>query len=92
MKILLALTACWFPSFIVVSLFQCVPVRYTWDGWDGTVEGHCNNLVAQVWAIAIINIVLDILTITLPIHEIWKLHMSIRKKFQVFAVFSIGIL
>lgn len=39
-----------------------------------------------------INIGLDVWIIILPIHEVWKLNMSVRWKLQAMTMFAVGIL
>jgi hypothetical protein len=41
--------------------------RQAWHYWDGEHEGRCNNINAQSWAAAAINIVLDVATISLSL-------------------------
>ena len=37
-----------------------------WHHWDGEHPGRCNNVNAQSWASAAINIVLDVIVVVLP--------------------------
>lgn len=38
-----------------------------WHGWDKEHEGRCNNINAQSWAAAGINIALDVAVVSLPL-------------------------
>lgn len=61
-----------------------------WTHWDGEHVGSCNNINAQGWASAALNVVLDFLTIGLPIPMIWSMSLNKRKKFLVLLMFCVG--
>jgi hypothetical protein len=52
-------TALWGFTFVMATIFQCKPISYFWDQWDGLHEGHCVRSDAIAWANAAINIALD---------------------------------
>ncbi|KAF2646010.1 hypothetical protein P280DRAFT_386971, partial [Massarina eburnea CBS 473.64] len=68
----------------------CTPVSFAWEGWDGEHKGHCVNNNNLAFSHAGISIVLDFASLTLPVTQIWDLHMSIRKKIGVIMMFSVG--
>ncbi|KAJ4313584.1 hypothetical protein N0V84_009341 [Fusarium piperis] len=47
-------------SFLAVDIFQCTPVSYAWTRWDGEHQGSCIAYLPATYAVAIINIVLDV--------------------------------
>ncbi|EME43990.1 hypothetical protein DOTSEDRAFT_71707 [Dothistroma septosporum NZE10] len=78
-------------AFVLVSVFQCTPVSLAWTRWDGEYgEGHCSNINAQGWTSALFNVILDILTLSLPLPLLWKFQLNKRKKFLVMLMFSLG--
>lgn len=77
-------------AFLLVSVFQCKPLSLAWTRWDGQHEGTCNNINAQVWAAASINVLLDMVMVVLPLPVIWRLEINRRKKALVMLMFSIG--
>ncbi|CZR54682.1 related to integral membrane protein PTH11 [Phialocephala subalpina] len=77
-------------SFVFATVFQCSPVSYAWTRWDGEHIGSCNNINLQSWLSAIFNIVLDIMTISLPLPKLYRLHMSWKKKGMLMLMFSLG--
>lgn len=79
-------------AFLLVSVFQCRPINYAWLRWDGEHQGSCNNINAQGWTSAAINVVLDFVIIGLPIPMVAKLNMNRRKKFLVMLMFSLGLI
>lgn len=78
--------------FVLISVFQCRPLPGAWLHWDG--EGHykCNDINAQGWASAIINMILDIVVMALPLRQLYKLNLSKTKKAYVMCMFGLGIL
>ncbi|KAH7112486.1 hypothetical protein B0J11DRAFT_185921 [Dendryphion nanum] len=77
-------------AFVVACLFNCSPVSYIWTNWDGEHSGTCFNFHVFAWAHAVINIVLDIVIIGIPIPELLKLSLSVKKKVYIIMMFSIG--
>lgn len=77
-------------AFIIVSAFQCWPISYAWTHWDGEHHGRCNNVNAQGWAAAAINIVLDVVILLLPLRLILKLSLHWKKKLQISIMLSVG--
>lgn len=69
-----------------------MPIDGAWLRWDGTPGFKCNNENAQGWAAAIFNMVGDIVTLILPLSELWSLNLSLRKKISVMAMFLLGVL
>lgn len=79
-------------AFLLVSVFQCIPISFAWTNWDGEHTGTCNDINAQGWTSAALNVILDVVVIVLPMPLISKLQLNNRKKFFVFLMFSIGLL
>ncbi|PVI04707.1 hypothetical protein DM02DRAFT_555946 [Periconia macrospinosa] len=76
--------------FTVTVCVNCLPVTYIWESWDGQHSGKCIDLNAFVWSHAIIDIVFDIFIFAIPIPELIKLNMSLRKRIMIVAMFSVG--
>ncbi|PVH75952.1 hypothetical protein DL98DRAFT_465808 [Cadophora sp. DSE1049] len=77
-------------TFVLLSVFQCIPVHAAWTRWDGTVEARCINVNAIGWASAGINIGFDITILILPLPELASLAMSWQRKIRVLFVFGLG--
>lgn len=78
--------------FTFCSAFQCDPVNFYWNEWDGEHRGQCLDTNAIIWANAGINIVFDLFVILLPVWKIHQMNMSKRNKFQAGLMFLVGIL
>lgn len=90
--VVIGLNAGYLIVFVLISVFQCRPIKGAWLHWDG--EGHysCNNINAQGWSAAAINMVLDLIVMALPLRELYRLNLSLRKKLFVMSMFSLGVL
>lgn len=89
---LLAISIAYGLTSTIVTLFNCLPVSYIWTSWDGQHTGKCINFSIFAWAHAAINIALDIAIIGVPIPELLRLSMNMKKKVYVVAMFSVGAL
>ncbi|KAF4310829.1 hypothetical protein SLS57_009897 [Botryosphaeria dothidea] len=78
-------------AFFFATTFQCWPVSYAWNQWDGLHEGRCNNIHLQGWVAAAVNIALDTIVMILPLKHLANLNMDLKKKLMVMAMFSVGI-
>lgn len=90
--IVIAFSIAYLITFVVLTIFQCTPIDGAWLRWDGTHHYTCRNENAQAWAAAGLNMIGDIATMVLPLPELYKLNLSIRKKIGVMTMFSLGIL
>ncbi|KAK2627136.1 hypothetical protein QTJ16_003102 [Diplocarpon rosae] len=79
-------------SFVVAICTTCRPASYVWNHWDGEHTGKCDNMNALVFANAMINITLDMVTLALPISQIVHLNMCNKKKLTVSLMMSVGII
>jgi hypothetical protein len=88
----IGLNVCYLIVFVLISVFQCRPLPGAWLHWDGEGDYKCNNINAQGWASAIINMILDIIVMALPLRQLYNLNLSARKKAYVMCMFGLGIL
>lgn len=79
-------------AFEAISIFQCWPIPGAWRAWDGTFHAKCRNVNLQGWMSATFSIILDVLTLILPLPSLYKLEMSMKKKIQIMMMFSVGVL
>lgn len=79
-------------TFTMTTIFSCDPVPYFWTKWNGVVLGTCNDVNLQTYVAAAFNIVQDFTILFLPLQELWKLQVSMKKKVQLFIMFSVGLL
>lgn len=90
--VMIGLNVAYFIVFELISIFQCRPIDGAWRAWDGEYQAKCNNINIQGWAAAVFNILLDLGTMILPLGELYKLSMSMKKKIQIMLMFSVGFL
>lgn len=79
-------------GFGLAVVFQCTPIDGAWRSWDGEYQARCVNVNYLGWSGAGVNILLDIMTLLLPLPVLAQLTMSLRKKLQIFAMFTVGFL
>ncbi|KAH8696554.1 integral membrane protein [Talaromyces proteolyticus] len=86
------LTLCYGIAFLFALSFQCSPVSFNWEGWDGEHEGSCVQKNTLVVVAGALNAVFDVWVIALPIPALLRLQASISTKLQIIAMFSVGFL
>ncbi|KAL3445017.1 hypothetical protein BJX65DRAFT_282564 [Aspergillus insuetus] len=91
-KVSCAVTLAYCIAFMFALAFQCSPVSYNWNGWDGEHEGTCVEKNTLVVTAAALNIVLDFWVIALPMPKVLRLQASMTTKLQVIFMFSVGFL
>jgi hypothetical protein len=79
--------------FQCLSIFQCIPISYNWEGWKGDGQRKtCLDMTALTYASASINIAQDIAILVLPIPWLVKLNTTRKKKFNILLMFNMGML
>ncbi|KAF9638831.1 pth11-like integral membrane protein [Lasiodiplodia theobromae] len=79
-----------YPIIIWVTMGNCCsPITYYWNQFHGA-EGHCIDVNTFYLALGIINMVNDVIILTIPIPQILKLQMSTRKKAAVCGIMLLG--
>jgi len=79
-------------AFGFAAVFVCTPVSYAWLQWDGEHTGRCVNNNSLAFAHAGFNVLLDFITLALPVQQIWGLQLSTKKKLGVLTMFGVGTL
>ncbi|KAJ5625835.1 Nucleic acid-binding OB-fold [Penicillium lagena] len=87
---LMGFSTLYFLVFTLGICFNCLPVTYIWTAWTGETHGSCLDFNAFGIACAVINIVLDVVVMALPLHEIIKLNLRPWKKVLVIVMFCTG--
>jgi len=78
--------------FDLATIFQCRPIDFYWEGWDGLHDGTCVSVNRLVWVNAAISIVLDLWMLGLPLSQLRHLHLHWKKKMGVALMFGVGFL
>ncbi|KAG9246904.1 CFEM domain-containing protein [Calycina marina] len=74
--------------FVLIGVFQCKPISFYWKRWNGEHVGSCINLNAFAFSNAAISIVLNVVMLTLPLTQIFGLHMHWKKRAGVAMMFT----
>jgi hypothetical protein len=80
----------WGFTFVLAGIFQCQPIHFFWQHWDGLHEGHCVNINAITNTHAAISIALDIWILGIPLWQLQLLKMHWKKKVGVGLMFGVG--
>ncbi|KAK4144971.1 CFEM domain-containing protein [Dichotomopilus funicola] len=76
--------------FTILTIFECTPMSYFWNQWDGEHEGMCLNVSAIAWSNAAISIALDVWMLAIPLGQIRSLNLHWKKKIGVAMMFIVG--
>jgi hypothetical protein len=80
-------------SFTMTIIFQCTPISFFWSAFDDPPPvGSCININAYAWTVASFNFALDLWLLALPMPELVKLSLPLRKKVVVCFMFAVGSL
>ncbi|BCS21922.1 CFEM domain-containing protein [Aspergillus puulaauensis] len=90
-KLVLAFTTAWGIAMLITKALSCRPLSYFWTRWDGEHEGVCIDHEQLIWAHASINILLDLVIISLPMPTLLSMNLSWRKKLAICVMFAVGI-
>ncbi|KAF6833674.1 hypothetical protein CPLU01_05395 [Colletotrichum plurivorum] len=74
--------------FLLVIIFQCTPISSIWD--RSLADRKCLDVTAIGYAGAVTSIIEDLVILVLPIPELVKLQLNIRKKIALGLMFSLG--
>lgn len=77
-------------SWAFVDSFRCLPTRLTWTGWMGEESGQCINFVVSILINCLVNIFVDSVLILMPVWEVIKLQLPLKKKLAVGLMFTVG--
>jgi hypothetical protein len=78
--------------FVFLAIFQCNPVSFFWEKWDGEHAGHCIDVNSIGWAHAAISIALDLWMLAIPLSQLRGLNLHWKKKVGVAIMFCVGTL
>lgn len=76
--------------FIIVAIFQCQPISYFWQKWDGEHKGQCANINIITCCNAAISIIVDFWMLAVPLAQLKGLNLDWKKKVGVGMMFCVG--
>lgn len=68
-------------------VFSCTPVE---GFWDKSITSTCIDTPKFYIGITVPNIIFDVMTVVLPVREVWKLQMGRDKKLAATGIFILG--
>ncbi|KAF4831105.1 hypothetical protein CGCTS75_v005316 [Colletotrichum tropicale] len=80
--------------YIILTFAQCRPLSLYWTGWnknESYKNERCLDFNKFILSHAIINIILDVWMLILPLTQLYKLNLVLRKKIGVMLMFSVGL-
>ncbi|KAI0426763.1 hypothetical protein F5Y09DRAFT_317953 [Xylaria sp. FL1042] len=79
-------------TYVFCVIFQCTPVPFFWDGWNGLHKGFCVDRWAIFLSGGIVTTSLDIFLIVLPMRWVFRLQLSRAKKITTVGMLSLGVI
>lgn len=70
------------------TLLLCQPFAYNWNDMR---HGHCGNIRQAGEAGAIANLLIDFITILLPMPQLWRLQLPVAKRLALTGIFGVGL-
>ncbi|PVI04998.1 hypothetical protein DM02DRAFT_611111 [Periconia macrospinosa] len=86
---IMATTVAWALATLFGSIFQCDPIRETWNPMSD--RSMCVDLREFLIGTNTPNVILDFLILTAPMYMIWQLRLSWRKRTLVMGVLALGV-
>ncbi|EMF12270.1 uncharacterized protein SEPMUDRAFT_134154 [Sphaerulina musiva SO2202] len=81
-----------FPISLSLALgFECNPISYAWQGWDGEHTGSCFNLNALILSAAGLNVIQDLIVCALPLPKLLAIPLPLAKKILAITIFLVGL-
>lgn len=75
-----AFVVAWGFAFVIVAIFQCQPIHYFWNKWDGLHHGKCLQINAITASNAGISIALDLWILGIPLWQLWGLEDALEEE------------
>ncbi|KAG6354991.1 hypothetical protein INS49_004072 [Diaporthe citri] len=77
-------------TFLFISIFECTPISFFWESWDGEHKGKCLSLHAISWIQAAVSVALDVWMLAIPLSQLPGLKLHWTKKVSVGLMFFVG--
>ncbi|KAH7325746.1 hypothetical protein B0I35DRAFT_117866 [Stachybotrys elegans] len=89
---LVAFVAIWTVAFFWTNVFNYTPISDQWTKPPSEANGTYEDVTTMYNAQCFADMTLDVFIIILPIPQVWKLHISLRRKLQISGIFMLGII
>ncbi|UPK92128.1 hypothetical protein LCI18_003063 [Fusarium solani-melongenae] len=85
--VVMGIIVSWSIGGVGATIWQCVPIE---GAWNKAIDAKCIDSNKFWIAYAVMNILTDIMVLTLPIGSIMRLQMNIRERLMLCGVFLLG--
>lgn len=89
-NVFIGLTLAWGLAFTLAVSFQCWPARMFWEAFESEYALHCVDVKSFYLAVAVSDLLLDVLIFVLPLPHLATLKLPWRRKLAVTAIFLLG--
>ncbi|KAL8948273.1 MAG: hypothetical protein Q9222_005521 [Ikaeria aurantiellina] len=72
---------------VFLFIFHCDPIN---GAWDMSVKAKCLDLSTDVTVIGALNGATDIITVLLPLPQLWKLQLPMGQRLQLMGIFLLA--
>ncbi|KAM3515870.1 hypothetical protein MY11210_000410 [Beauveria gryllotalpidicola] len=86
----LVVTALFGLTFMLLSVFQCMPVAFYWMRYIQPIHGHCTRINLLAWIHGSVSVAIDVWMIGIPLFQIRKLELHWKKKVGAAIMFLTG--
>lgn len=86
---MLAWQVCHTLAFLVAVTLQCIPISAV---WTLDPNAKCVNSTGMVYSGAVLSILEDLVIMALPVRELKRLNLSLRKRVALIFMFALGSL
>ncbi|KAG9252367.1 uncharacterized protein F5Z01DRAFT_224685 [Emericellopsis atlantica] len=88
--VFIGLTVAWGLAFTFAVAFQCWPAHMFWEAFESEYPLYCVNVKSFYLAVAVSDLILDIMIFVLPMPHLATLKMPWRRKLAVGGIFFLG--
>jgi hypothetical protein len=85
---LMGAATCYVMIYTFMFIFRCDPIE---KGWYNLMEGRCMDTQTIMTVLSVLNIVMDVMTLLLPIPVIMKLNMRLAQRISIILIMSSGV-
>ena len=84
----LTVNLAYFIATVLACCLICRPLAYS---WDNSIDGKCGDAKSLDMFIGVFNLLMDVVTVVLPMPVLWGLQMPTGRKVILSGLFSMGI-
>ncbi|KAI1073566.1 hypothetical protein F5B20DRAFT_574698 [Whalleya microplaca] len=78
----------WVLATVLSAFLMCQPLAYN---WDKNIDGQCGNEMASWITTGVVNMVIDLIIVSMPMPYLFNLEVALSKKLGLAATFGVGL-